>query len=70
MEIVINKKSGVAISEIKAGECFMYEDELYIKISQEDNYDDNAVCLSSGTPAYIAKSDKVTRSNAKIIVED
>ena len=70
MEIVTKSKNGVAISEIKAGECFMFEDELYIKISQDDNYDDNAVCLSSGTPAYISKSDKVTQSNVKIIVED
>ena len=67
MEIVTNN---ITINEIKAGECFMFEDELYIKISQEEDYDDNAVCLSSGTPAYISKDDKVTRSNAKIIVED
>lgn len=47
----------------------MFEDELHIKISQVDDYDANAVCLSSGTPAYISKDDEVTRSNAKIIVE-
>lgn len=69
MEIVIANKEVVSIDDLKAGECFMFEDELYMKVQQQEEYDDNAVCLSSGTLAYVGRNDEVTRSNAKIIVE-
>lgn len=72
MEVITTEKKTVSLGEIRLGECFKFEGELYIKINTIKGglREYNAVCLSSGTPAGILISEEVTRSNAKIIEED
>ena len=59
---------------IECGECFMYKDEAYIKLSVFIKDDvsggyDTCVSLSNGKPLALGLATMVTHVDAKVVIE-
>lgn len=76
-----NKYEAIAtFNEIPVGECFLFNEEIYIKISVVTIPDTlagyfngaelfNCVELKNGTPCYFSKGGEVFPIKAKIVIE-
>lgn len=72
------EKKTVPVNEIKIGECFEYEDEIYIRLNENDVYlTDNGyggvpvLRLSTGSVDYFdADGEEVEPVNAEVVIKD
>ena len=72
------EKKTVPVNEIKIGECFEYEDEIYIRLNENDKYlTDNGyggvpvLSLSTGSVDYFdADGEEVEPVNAEVVIEN
>lgn len=72
MEIVNKLKSYVNMQDVELGECFIYKDYLYMRISDKclyKNYPNNVINLETNELNAIADDVPVRRVNAKIVIE-
>ena len=53
---------------LKVGDCFEFNDEVYIKTDISDQ-PRNALSLTSNTTAHFIKQDIVIPINAKVVIE-
>ena len=64
----------IMLKYIECGECFMYKNEVYIKLSvfikdEESGGYDTCVNLSKGKPLSLGLATMVTPVNAKVVIE-
>lgn len=64
----------VMLKYIECGECFMYKDEVYIKLSvfindEESGGYDTCVSLSIGKPLALGLATMVIPVDAKVVIE-
>lgn len=64
----------VTLKDIECGECFMYKDDVYIKLSmfindEESGGYDTCVNLSDGKPLSLGLATMVTPVDAKVVIE-
>lgn len=61
------KSNGVIFSYLSAGNCFFFEDELYMKIGSDDN-NCNTVALADGSMYIMGKDEVVNPVTVEINV--
>ena len=71
---IVDKRIQVNIFEyIKTGQCFMIDDQLYIKVGffneEESGEVFNCVCLNDGSFYYANNDDEIEFVNAEIIID-
>ena len=58
---------------IKTGQCFMIDDQLFIKVGffNEEEHGEvfNCVCLNDGSFYYASDNDEIEIVNAEIVIE-
>lgn len=78
MKIRKIEKKTVPVNEIKIGECFEYEDEIFMRLNAKDEYlkgglvgDIPVLNLSRGSLDYfLSDGDEVEPVNAEVVIED
>ena len=72
MRIIDNTDTSVEFSAIKVGECFMFDNCLFIRINpvKERGYerDANAFCFVDNNITYVNEACIVTPVNAEIVI--
>jgi hypothetical protein len=71
---IVDKRIQVNIFEyIKTGQCFMIDDQLFIKVGffneEEGGEVFNCVCLNDGSFYYASNDDAIEFVNAEIIID-
>lgn len=67
MRVEIPKREGVIFEEIKIGQCFIFNEVLYMKIAEVDGF--NCVCLNTGIVDVFSDDDYVESAPAHVVVE-
>lgn len=67
MEIKMGKRKSVNWTLIERGQCFICNNELFMKTWEVDCY--NAVCLNDGTLEFFADDECVEVVSAYMVVE-
>ena len=73
MKVVRNEKTVLRICDILPGECFEYENEIYIATIPTDYNSEGRVAVNLETgriEKFVVDGGKVRKVNAKVIVED
>ena len=71
MRIIDNASTTVEFSAIKAGDCFIYDNCLFMKIistKSDSPYACNAVCFVDNAIANVPSSTNVTPVDAEIVI--
>ena len=70
MEIINKDKDEIPFSTLTYGDCFLYNDEVFIKIIQlkdpSDNSEWNCVKLKTGAVYFMEDDDYVVEVNCKL----
>lgn len=67
MEIKMGKRKSVNWTSIECGQCFIFNNELFMKIWEVDCY--NSVCLNDGTLEFFSDDECVEVVSAYMVVE-
>lgn len=60
MKVIDERKpTTTRFSEIKVGGCFIYEEELCMRMADTGEYECNVVCLQDGIPFSMDSEDEV-----------
>lgn len=78
MKIRKIEKKTVSVDEIEVGECFAYDNEIFMRLSAKDQYlkgglvgDIPVLNLSRGSLDYfLSNGDEVEPVNAEVVIED
>lgn len=69
MKIEDNRPLGTTIfSKLNEGDCFVYQNEYYLKIDVSGTMDDNAFNLRDNSKYRIDGDEMVTFVNAKLVI--
>lgn len=67
MEVIMNKRNLVEYDSLNIGECFVYNNELYMKTHEVD--DGNCVCLNDGEYNYFCRKTRLEPVFAYVTVK-
>lgn len=66
MNVRMNKREFAGWGSIEVGQCFIFNDEVYIKIHEVDEF--NCVCLNDGELDYFENEDCLELADAHVLV--
>lgn len=76
MVVEIKHKTLVKLEELSAGDCFIYDNTVYVLLQHDDDYIKKnlsfpctAVMLETGKINQIAAWAEVVKANARVIIE-
>lgn len=66
---VINKLHKERISEVEYGECFIYEDEVFMLVCTNNNRIVSGICLEDGILQTFCDDEEIIKVNATVTIE-
>lgn len=66
---IVDNRQKTPFSSLRAGDVFIYDETIYIKVRVFDSENINAVSVENGEPNCFFESTLVQRVDAKLVIE-